>query len=79
MPGVGHHVREGPARTKASDGAALAAIIGPPVEHRPAQQRSAQLQRSAQVAGWRRLDREACRRERRRRDGGAGERRWWRR
>ena len=64
MPGVGHHVREGPARTKASDGSALPAIVGPPVEHRPAHQRSAQLQRSAQVAGWRRLDREACRRER---------------
>ena len=38
---VGHHVREGAARTKASDGAALPAIVGPPVEHNPAHYGSA--------------------------------------
>ena len=37
---VGHHVREGAPRTEASDSAALPAIIRPPVEHSPAQQRS---------------------------------------
>ena len=59
-------MREGAARTKASDGAALQAIVGPPVKHGPAHQRS------AKVAGRRHLDR-----ERWRRDGGAGRR--WRR
>ena len=67
LPVVGHHrdVREGAARAEASDGAALPAIVGPPVEHSPAHQRS------THVTGRRRLDREACRRDRRWRDGGA--------
>ena len=39
---------------EAGDGA----VVGPPVEHRPA------YQRGAQVAGRRRIDREACRRDR---------------
>ena len=70
LPGVGHHVREGAVLAEASDGAALPAVVGPPVEHSPANQRN------AQVAGRHRLDREACRRDRRWCAGGAGERRW---
>ena len=67
-------MREGAARAEASDGAALPAIVtvGPPVKHGPAHHRS------AQVAGRRRLDREASRRDLGWRDGGAG-RRWRRR
>ena len=55
LPGVCHHVQEGAARAEASDGSALPAVVGPPVDHGPAHQRS------AQVAGRRRHDREACR------------------
>ena len=69
LPGVGHHVREGAARAEAGDDAALPAVVGPPVEHSPSHQRG------AQVAGRRRLDRKACRRDRRWRAGGAEERR----
>ena len=43
LPGV----REGASRAEAGDGAALQAVVGPPVEHRPA------LQLGAQVAGRR--------------------------
>ena len=57
LPVVGHHVREGTAGAEASDGAALPAIVGPPVEHRHSPAR----RRSTQVAGRRRLDREARR------------------
>ena len=49
-------MQEGVARVGASDGAALPAIVGPPVEPSPAHQRSAQV-------GRRRLDLEACRRD----------------
>ena len=49
---------EGAARAKASDGASLPAIVGSPVEHSPAHQRS------AQVAWLRYLDSEACQCER---------------
>ena len=61
-------MREGAARAEAGDSSALPAVVGPPVEHRPAHQRG------TQVAGRRRIDREGCRRDRRGRAGVAGER-----
>ena len=65
LPGVGHHVREGAARRG-----------GRRCLRRAASRRMATTSpahhRSAQVAGRRLLDREACRRDRRWRDGGAG-------
>ena len=64
-------MREGASWAEASDGAALPAICWPPAEH------SSAHQRSAQVAWWPRLDREARQRDRRWREGGAG--RLWRR
>ena len=62
-------MREGATRAEAGDGSALPAVIGPPVDNRPAHQRS------AQVSGRPRLDRQACRWDRRGCAGGAGERR----
>ena len=62
-----------PQGVETSDDAALPAIVGPLLAHNLA------YQHSAQVAAWRRLDHEACRRDRQRRDGGAGRRRLRRR
>jgi hypothetical protein len=43
LQGVGHHVREGPARTEARDSAALPLVRRPPVEDRPAHQHSTEI------------------------------------
>ena len=76
LSGVSHHVREGAAWAEAGesgDCVALPAVVESPIEHRPVHQCG------AQVAGLRRIDREACRRDRRGLTGGGGERRRGRR
>jgi hypothetical protein len=64
LPGVGHRVLERGARAEAGDGAALPAIVRPPVEQLAAHERCAKVRRGCCI------DCESCRREGR--GGGAG-------
>ncbi len=69
LPGVSHNMREGAARAETRQGAALPALVRPPVEQRPPHQRC------PQVSGRRGVHEETCRGDGGRRSGGSGGRR----